>query len=79
MGTRGFMAPEVVLSYNYQTTSIDIWSAGVIFLGFLMKRSNVLNLNNTSKIKSDDLKDIFILVIIFGKKKVVELIIFYHQ
>ena len=34
-GTPGFRAPEVLLKYPYQTTSIDIWSAGVILLSFL--------------------------------------------
>ena len=34
-GTSGFRAPEVLLKYPYQTTSIDIWSAGVILLCFL--------------------------------------------
>ena len=34
-GTPGFRAPEVLLKYPNQTTSIDIWSAGIIFLCFL--------------------------------------------
>ena len=34
-GTPGFRAPEVLLKYPSQTTAIDIWSAGVIFLCLL--------------------------------------------
>ena len=34
-GTPGFRAPEVLLKYPQQTTAIDIWSAGVIFLCLL--------------------------------------------
>lgn len=36
-GTRGFRAPEVLLRYKYQTSKIDIWSVGVIFLILLTK------------------------------------------
>ena len=34
-GTSGFRAPEVLMQYQYQTTAVDIWSAGVIFLSLL--------------------------------------------
>lgn len=34
-GTSGFRAPEVLMQYQYQTTAIDVWSAGVIFLSLL--------------------------------------------
>lgn len=34
-GTSGFRAPEVLLRYQYQTTAVDVWSAGVIFLSLL--------------------------------------------
>eukprot|EP00126_Sphaerothecum_destruens_P003572 Sdes_comp17334_c0_seq1m6537 len=34
-GTRGFRAPEVLLRHQYQTSAIDVWSAGVIFLSIL--------------------------------------------
>lgn len=30
-GTPGYKAVEILLRYHYQTTAIDIWSAGVIF------------------------------------------------
>lgn len=31
-GTRGFRAPEVLLLVTYQSSAIDIWSAGNVFL-----------------------------------------------
>ena len=37
-GTPGFRAPEVLLKYPHQTTAVDIWSAGVIFLCILSGR-----------------------------------------
>jgi cell division control protein 7 len=37
-GTRGFRAPEVLLRCTQQTTSIDVWSAGVILLCILAQR-----------------------------------------
>jgi len=37
-GTRGFRAPEVLLSLPQQTCAIDIWSAGVILLTLLTHR-----------------------------------------
>ena len=30
-GTSGFRAPEVLLKYRYQTTAVDVWSAGIVF------------------------------------------------
>lgn len=37
-GTRGFRAPEVLLGVAEQTTAIDIWGVGVIFLSLLTQR-----------------------------------------
>nr|XP_032813936.1 cell division cycle 7-related protein kinase isoform X2 [Petromyzon marinus] len=37
-GTPGFRAPEVLLKWPYQTTAIDIWSTGIIFLCLLSGR-----------------------------------------
>ncbi|CEJ05042.1 hypothetical protein RMCBS344292_18990 [Rhizopus microsporus] len=34
-GTRGYRAPEVLLRVIHQTTAVDIWSAGTIFLSIL--------------------------------------------
>lgn len=37
-GTPGFRAPEVLTKCQHQTTAIDMWSAGVIFLSLLSGR-----------------------------------------
>ncbi|XP_071802214.1 cell division cycle 7-related protein kinase-like [Asterias amurensis] len=37
-GTPGFRSPEVLLKYPNQTTAVDIWAAGVIFLSILTGR-----------------------------------------
>jgi cell division control protein 7 len=37
-GTRGFRAPEVLAGAVNQTTAIDVWAAGVIFLSLLTQR-----------------------------------------
>lgn len=37
-GTPGFRAPEVLLKYLWQTSAIDIWSAGVIMISLVSRR-----------------------------------------
>ncbi|XP_013394451.1 cell division cycle 7-related protein kinase [Lingula anatina] len=37
-GTPGFRAPEVLMKHQHQTTAVDIWSAGIIFLSILSGR-----------------------------------------
>lgn len=37
-GTAGFRAPEVLFRSSYQTTSVDIWSVGIILLSILTGR-----------------------------------------
>lgn len=37
-GTRGFRAPEVLFRSHQQSTRVDVWSAGVIFLSMLSCR-----------------------------------------
>uniref|UniRef100_A0A182QFK9 non-specific serine/threonine protein kinase n=1 Tax=Anopheles farauti TaxID=69004 RepID=A0A182QFK9_9DIPT len=36
-GTPGYRAPEVLMRYPHQTTAIDVWAAGIIFLSLLSK------------------------------------------
>ena len=43
-GSPGFRAPELLLKYPKQTTAIDIWSAGVIFLSLLSSKYPFLRL-----------------------------------
>ena len=41
-GTRGFRAPEVLGKSKSQTTTVDIWSAGMIFLSLLIGKQHIL-------------------------------------
>lgn len=61
-GTRGFRAPEVLLRCADQTVAIDIWSVGIIMLGFLTKRFPIFN-------SMDDVEALLELGTIFGKRR----------
>ncbi|KAK5993078.1 Cell cycle serine/threonine-protein kinase hsk1 [Cladobotryum mycophilum] len=61
-GTRGFRAPEVLFKCTEQTTSIDIWSAGVILLTILSKRFPFFN-------SADDVEAMIEIATIFGSKR----------
>ena len=61
-GTRGFRAPEVLFKCTEQTTSLDIWSAGVILLTILSKRFPFFN-------SSDDVEAMIEIATIFGVKR----------
>ena len=41
-GTKGYLAPETIFKTKTQTTAVDIWAAGVIFLSLLAKRHPIL-------------------------------------
>lgn len=69
-GTRGFMAPEMIFNWNLQDTKVDVWSIGVILLSLVVKKYPLLNMNKFSVIKDDNLKEICLLVLLFGKTKV---------
>lgn len=58
-GTRGFRAPEVLFKCPYQTTKIDVWSAGVILLTLLTRRFPFFN-------SRDDIDALVELTTIFG-------------
>ena len=34
-GTKGYMPPEALFNYPNQTSAVDVWACGVIFLSFL--------------------------------------------
>ena len=61
-GTRGFRAPEVLFKCSEQSTSIDIWSAGVILLTILSKRFPFFN-------SADDVEALIEIATIFGARK----------
>ncbi|KAK7423811.1 Cell division control protein 7 [Neonectria magnoliae] len=61
-GTRGFRAPEVLFKCTEQTTSIDIWSAGVILLTIMSKRFPFFN-------SADDVEAMIEIATIFGSKR----------
>jgi len=72
IGTRGFLAPEIIFNSKIQTKAVDVWAAGVIFLSFLTKRMPVFNMNKFCKIKDESLKEIIPLVIVYGRKRITE-------
>ncbi|PRP85956.1 cell division cycle 7-related protein kinase-like [Planoprotostelium fungivorum] len=61
-GTRGFRAPEILLKFQRQTTAIDVWSAGVIFLCVLSGRYPFFN-------SPDDLASLAEIAAVFGTEK----------
>jgi serine/threonine protein kinase len=73
-GTRGFMPPETIFNWNLQTKSVDIWAAGVILLSFYSKRMPVFNLNKFSPITQECLKEIYPLILVFGREKIMNLL-----
>lgn len=73
IGTRGFLAPEIILNSRIQTRSVDIWAAGVIMLGLFAKRMPVFNMNKFSKITAEVIRELEPLLIIFGKDKIYEI------
>ncbi|OLL22187.1 Cell cycle serine/threonine-protein kinase hsk1 [Neolecta irregularis DAH-3] len=62
-GTRGFRAPEVLLKCTSQTSKLDVWSAGVIFLSILGERFPFFH-------SSDDIDALLEIAAIFGKTKI---------
>lgn len=64
-GTRGFRAPEVLFGAINQTTAIDIWSAGVIFLSLTMQRHPFFTGEN-------DMENLCQIAAIFGRKRIME-------
>ena len=73
IGTKGFLAPEIIFGSKNQGKQVDIWAAGVIFLCFLAKRMPVFNLNKFSKIQNDTIREIEPLIIVFGIKNILDI------
>ncbi|XP_048774454.1 cell division cycle 7-related protein kinase-like [Ostrea edulis] len=64
-GTPGFRAPEVLMKFPDQTTAVDIWSAGVIFLSLLSGRYPFFRAN-------DDMTALAQIISIMGSEEVHE-------
>ncbi|KAF2142486.1 uncharacterized protein K452DRAFT_332213 [Aplosporella prunicola CBS 121167] len=71
-GTRGFRAPEVLLKCSAQTTSIDIWSTGVILLTLLSRRFPFFH-------SADDIDALLELTNIFGRARMRETALLHGQ
>uniref|UniRef100_A0A336KWB5 non-specific serine/threonine protein kinase n=1 Tax=Culicoides sonorensis TaxID=179676 RepID=A0A336KWB5_CULSO len=65
-GTPGYRPPEVLLKYPNQTTAVDIWSVGIIFLSILSKCYPFFKAH-------DDFNALAELVTLFGDKKIKQL------
>lgn len=68
IGTRGYSAPEVIAKFQFQTTAVDIWSAGVIFLSLLARRPSIFYVSRYVNIRDDYLKEWIILCEVFGNE-----------
>lgn len=61
-GTPGFRPPEVLLKVKNQTTAVDVWAAGVMFLSILSHTCNFFN-------NVDDATALAELMTVFGFEK----------
>jgi len=61
-GTSGFRVPEVLLKHSYQTTAVDVWSAGVVLLCLLSGKYPFFK-------ACDDLSAMMRLVALLGSKE----------
>jgi cell division control protein 7 len=71
-GTRGFRAPEVLLKCTQQTSSLDMWSAGVILLTLLARRFPFFH-------SADDIDALLELTQLFGTAKMKQAAILHGQ
>jgi cell division control protein 7 len=62
----------VLLKCQDQTTSLDIWSAGIILLAFLTKRFPMFNSN-------DDTEALLELMVVFGRKRINQAAILHNR
>ena len=72
-GTKGYMPPESLFNAKNQTSKVDVWAAGVIFLSFLARRHPVFSLNNSSKIKNFTIANLVPLTCLFGSNAIKEI------
>lgn len=62
-GTAGFRAPEILLNHPSQNVAVDIWSAGIIFLGLLSRRYPFMR-------PKDDITALAQQITVFGTEKI---------
>ena len=72
-GTKGYMPPEALFNYHTQSSAVDIWACGVIFLSFCAGRHPVFSLNNSSKIKNFTISNLIPLTCLFGSNAIKEI------
>ena len=72
-GTKGYMPPEALFNFSAQTSAVDVWACGVIFLSFCAKRHPVISTNNAQKIKSFTIANLIPLTCLFGSNAVCEI------
>lgn len=61
-GTQGFKAPEILLKCPNQTSAVDIWSAGIIFLSMLSGKYPFFKVSN-------DMAALLELITLFGSEE----------
>lgn len=64
-GTPGYKAPEILLRSSFQTTAIDIWSAGVIMICLLSGHSPMFR-------DTDDTNSLAEMINIFGTDRMIQ-------
>ncbi|XP_053694704.1 uncharacterized protein LOC128742385 [Sabethes cyaneus] len=62
-GTPGYRPPEVLLKYSKQTTVVDIWAAGVMFMSILSRCYPFFK-------NSDDLHSLAEIITVFGDHRI---------
>jgi len=62
-GTSGFRPPEVLIKHKEQTTAVDIWACGIIFISILSGKCPFFP-------PIHDLESLAILMSVFGTKKI---------
>ena len=72
-GTKGYMPPEALFNFHNQTSAVDVWACGVIFLSFLAQRHPVFSLNNSSKVKNFTISNLIPFVCLFGSNAMKEI------
>ncbi len=71
-GTKGYMPLESLFHSPVQTSTVDVWAAGVIFLSLLCQRHPIFTLNSNNKVKNFTIQNLIPLVCLFGSDSIKE-------